>query len=178
MRRAKLPLCYLMLLLVLSCVAVATTPQGKVRVQAEQGGSLTRWSRYRLPTTTTTPATVIEPVPDTVAAPVAEVETENPPLPDVNAEMHYTEASFYTTREMGDSTASGIPLNDSSRTAAHRTLDFGTRLMVCADGCVSVVVTDRGPYVGGRDLDLSEAAFEAIAPTSAGHVKVSWQIVP
>jgi len=38
-----------------------------------------------------------------------------------------------------------------------------------------VTVTDRGPYIAGRVLDLSEAAFAALAPVGAGVIEVSWR---
>lgn len=66
-------------------------------------------------------------------------------------------ASFYGT-ESGRKTASGQRFDPNGMTAAHRSLPFGTRLRVCRTGCVSVRVTDRGPFVRGRQLDLSEGA--------------------
>jgi hypothetical protein len=53
-------------------------------------------------------------------------------------------------------------------TAAHPYVPFGTDLYVCYASCVWVEVTDRGPYVGGRDLDLSYAAAEEIRLTGVG----------
>lgn len=76
-------------------------------------------------------------------------------------------ASWYGD-ESGSVTASGETFDPSGFTAAHRTLPFGTELTVCLEGCVEVTVNDRGPYVGGRDLDLSQGAAEAIGLTEAG----------
>lgn len=63
-------------------------------------------------------------------------------------------------------------------TTAHRTLPKGTRLNVCAlksGRCVEVTVRDRGPFVAGRDLDLSKQAFAQIAPLSSGVAAVTWR---
>ncbi|HEV8045854.1 MAG TPA: septal ring lytic transglycosylase RlpA family protein, partial [Rubrobacter sp.] len=54
-------------------------------------------------------------------------------------------------------------------TAAHKTLPFGTQLRVGYGGNSTVVtVNDRGPYVDGRDVDLSQAAAEMIGLTGPG----------
>ena len=75
----------------------------------------------------------------------------------------------------GQTTASGETFNTYALTAAHRTLPLGTRLRVThGDRSVTVRVNDRGPYVGGRDLDLSYAAFKALASPSRGHIDVCY----
>lgn len=74
-------------------------------------------------------------------------------------------------------TASGEPFDPSAMTAAHKTLPLGTRLKVTntATGkSVVVRINDRGPYVGGRCLDLSKGAFLQIAPESAGVAQVTY----
>lgn len=74
-------------------------------------------------------------------------------------------------------TASGEWFNPNAMTAAHKTLPMGTRLKVTnkATGkSVVVRINDRGPYVGGRCLDLSRAAFAKIAPVSAGVANVTY----
>lgn len=63
--------------------------------------------------------------------------------------------------------------------AAHRTLPCGTQVTVTnpANGhSVTVVIRDRGPYVGGRIIDLADEAFAQIAPLGAGtvHVRITW----
>ena len=87
------------------------------------------------------------------------------------------EASFYTDGQ----TASGESFDSSALTAASKTYSFGTRLKVTnkANGqSVVVRINDRGPYISGRCLDLSPAAFSQISSPSAGvadvtHEKVS-----
>ena len=62
----------------------------------------------------------------------------------------------------GSRTASGARLNCGAMTAAHRTLPFGTVLMVQkGDRSIQVTVTDRGPFTGAF-LDLSPAAASAL----------------
>lgn len=59
--------------------------------------------------------------------------------------------------------------------AAHRTLPFGTivRVTNLADGKqVTVTIRDRGPYVDGRIIDLSDAAFSQLSPRSRGVLNV------
>src|SRR5262245_12300916 len=74
-------------------------------------------------------------------------------------------ASRYSTREQGTKTASGRPLRDGALTAAHKTLPFGSRVRVTnrANGrSVVVTITDRGPFVRGRIIDLTVAACRAL----------------
>jgi rare lipoprotein A len=70
----------------------------------------------------------------------------------------------------GRRTASGERMNPRAMTAAHRTLPFGARLRVCHSGCVVVRITDRGPWVRGRCLDLSYGAARAIGLGGTGRV--------
>ena len=56
--------------------------------------------------------------------------------------------------------------------AAHKTLQFGTKLRVCYQGCVDVVVNDRGPFIGARELDLSYGAAKTIGMINAGVANV------
>jgi rare lipoprotein A len=81
-------------------------------------------------------------------------------------------ASWYGNELAGSPTASGEPFNPSGMTAASKTLPLGTRLTVCRDGCVQVRVNDRGPYVAGRELDLSEGAAKSIGLDGVGTVEI------
>lgn len=85
---------------------------------------------------------------------------------------HADVASYYWT---GTKTANGERFNPLGMTAAHKTLPFGTMLRVTYQGrSVVVRVSDRGPFIKGRDLDLSLGAARAIGLTGAGvgHVTV------
>ncbi len=87
----------------------------------------------------------------------------------------YVTASWYGTNFHGRQTASGERFNMYALTCAHRTLKFGTRLRVTnPDNNQSVVVTvnDRGPFVRGRDIDLSYKAAQKIALIEKGIGKV------
>jgi rare lipoprotein A len=73
-------------------------------------------------------------------------------------------ASVYTTAE-GTRTASGRKLSNGALTAAHKTLPFGTKVRVTnkKNGrSVVVTITDRGPFVRGRVIDLTPAGASAL----------------
>ena len=73
-------------------------------------------------------------------------------------------ASVYSTKH-GLKTASGKRLNDGALTAAHRTLPFGSKVRVTnkRNGrSVVVTITDRGPFIRGRVIDLTMAGANAI----------------
>jgi rare lipoprotein A len=74
-------------------------------------------------------------------------------------------ASVYSTREGSTQTASGVKLDDNALTAAHRTLPFGSKVRVTntKNGqSVVVTITDRGPFVAGRVIDLTPAGARAL----------------
>jgi len=80
-------------------------------------------------------------------------------------------ASFYASHFNGRRTASGERLHPDSMTCAHRSYPFGTLLMVYnpANGrSVHVRVTDRGPYVQGRIIDLSWSAAKKLGIIGQG----------
>jgi Lytic transglycolase len=78
-------------------------------------------------------------------------------------------ASYYGYSHAGNMTASGVPFDPHRFTAAHKTMPLGTPLLVSYGGkSVEVTVNDRGPYVDGIDIDLSQAAAEAIGLTGPG----------
>jgi rare lipoprotein A len=72
-------------------------------------------------------------------------------------------------------TANGEQMNPNELTAAHRSLPFGTRVLVenLSNGSSVVVrINDRGPFIGGRIIDLSKAAATSIGMINAGTAKV------
>src|SRR4051812_41417752 len=84
-------------------------------------------------------------------------------------------ASLYSSRDQGTRTSSGRPLHDGALTAAHRTLPFGSRVRVTnrANGrSVVVTITDRGPYLRGRVIDLTPAGARAIGMSGLASVTV------
>jgi rare lipoprotein A len=85
-------------------------------------------------------------------------------------------ASWYGYEFDGRPTASGEIYNSSLFTAAHPTLPFGTILMVTNrqnNRQVAVKVNDRGPFVGGRIIDVSRAAAEQLDMLITGTAPVS-----
>ena len=81
-------------------------------------------------------------------------------------------ASWY---KLGGKTASGERNTPNAMTAAHRTLPFGTRVKVenLKNGKYVVVrINDRGPFTGGRVIDLSRAAAQQIGMLSSGTARV------
>lgn len=84
-------------------------------------------------------------------------------------------ASWYGEPYHGRPTASGRIYDQREMTAAHRTLAFGTRVLVhnLENGrSVTVVINDRGPFVAGRILDLSRAAAEELRLIGPGVARV------
>ena len=75
-------------------------------------------------------------------------------------------ASYYSDKLNGRKTASGQVFSNSKFTAAHKTLKFGTKVKVTNavnDKSVIVTINDRGPFVKGREIDLTKKAFMEIA---------------
>jgi len=90
-------------------------------------------------------------------------------------------ASYYADRFQGRPTASGAPYDREALTCAHRTWPFGTRLRVTElerGRAVVVTVTDRGPHVAGRVVDLSAAAARALGLGAKGVARVRVERVP
>ncbi len=94
------------------------------------------------------------------------------------ASLERGKASFYGSR--GGKTASGERVNPKALTAAHRTLPFNTIVEVRAPKTgkrVRVRITDRGPYIRGRIIDLTPAAFQRLAPLKWGVIEVTLRII-
>jgi len=84
-------------------------------------------------------------------------------------------ASWYGPGFHGQATASGETFDQHALTAAHRTLPLGTEAKVTnleTGQSVTVTINDRGPYVPGRHLDLSQAAAKQIGLIKKGVAKV------
>ncbi len=89
-------------------------------------------------------------------------------------------ASFYHDKFEGRRTASGEKFRQKKMTCAHRTLPFGTKLLVtnlANDNTIVVTVNDRGPYAKGRIIDLTRAAAKKLDFIQSGHTKVEIEIV-
>jgi rare lipoprotein A len=80
-------------------------------------------------------------------------------------------ASWYGEKFQGRTTASGELFDQSKLTAAHRSLPLGSLVKLTSKSTgksVVVRINDRGPWIKGRDLDLSEAAALALGIQSFG----------
>ncbi|CAE6936415.1 Lytic transglycosylase with a strong preference for naked glycan strands that lack stem peptides [Vibrio sp. B1FLJ16] len=89
-------------------------------------------------------------------------------------------ASWYSNKFHGKRTASGERYNKSAYTAAHKSLPFGTIVRVTNTAnskTVDVKINDRGPFVKGRVIDLSQKAFEQIGNIKEGVAPVKIEII-
>jgi rare lipoprotein A len=89
-------------------------------------------------------------------------------------------ASYYGPGFQGKLTASGETFDMNAMTCAHLTLPFGTVLRVTNlgnDREVVVRVNDRGPYVGGRIIDLSRRAADELGMMETGTAEVVLQVM-
>src|SRR5690606_14091170 len=85
-------------------------------------------------------------------------------------------ASWYGPGFAGRKTANGERFDPRQMTAAHRTLPFGSKVRVSRGGKTVVVrINDRGPFHGGRVIDLSQAAAAELGLVRAGsgHVELA-----
>jgi rare lipoprotein A len=90
------------------------------------------------------------------------------------------EASWYGPGFHGNLTANGETYNQNAMTAAHPSLAFGTRVRVTNQyngRSVIVRINDRGPYAGGRIIDLSAASADVIGLTDSGVAPVTVEIL-
>jgi rare lipoprotein A len=86
-------------------------------------------------------------------------------------------ASWY---DAGYRTASGERMNSNVMAAAHRTLPFGTRVLVenlNSHQSVVVRINDRGPFVRGRVIDLTRAAAQRVGIIGSGVASVRLTVV-
>jgi len=106
------------------------------------------------------------------------VPLQSPPQPVGHKESG--KASFYAMKFQSRKTASGERFDQSAKTAAHRSLPFGTKVKVTnvKNGqSVVVKINDRGPFVRGRVIDLSQSAFNCIGNTHSGVINVDIEVI-
>lgn len=78
----------------------------------------------------------------------------------------------------GNLTASGTVFDSKELTVAHKDLAFGTKVLFKhKDRYVFTTVTDRGPYVEGREFDLSQEAAEQLGIKDKGVVEVQFIVI-
>ncbi|MEV0229790.1 septal ring lytic transglycosylase RlpA family protein [Nonomuraea sp. NPDC050786] len=144
---------------------------------AAAGAKTTKTPAAAQPNTTKSTVTSrSKPAADTTATPKTTKSPAHKPKTRVLA-SGTCGASYYAEGQM---TASGERFDPSAMTAAHKTLPLGSKVRVTNPDngeSVTVRINDRGPYVSGRCLDLSEAAFAAIGNTGAGVMRVKYEVL-
>jgi len=104
----------------------------------------------------------------------------SPPVPPAAGLEEVGFASWYGAPHQGRRTASGEVFDMNQLTAAHRTLPFGTRLLVTnrdTSQSAELRVNDRGPFVQGRILDVSYAAARQLGAVGAGIFPVRLRVI-
>ena len=115
------------------------------------------------------------PLPQTPPLPIAPA----PVAPRVVA-VSQGQASWYGPGFYGNRTASGEVLRQGTLTAAHRTLPFGTKVRVTNlwNGRATVVrINDRGPFTGGRVIDLAHGAASRLGVVASGIAQVKLEVL-
>ena len=102
------------------------------------------------------------------------------PQEDLASYSESGKASYYAMKFQSRKTASGEKFDNYAMTAAHKSLPFGTKVIVTnlKNGkTVTVRINDRGPFVKGRIIDLSRAAFAKIEDIDRGLAEVKIRVV-
>lgn len=109
--------------------------------------------------------------------PLLPTPTPLPPPPS-SSPWHVTSASWYDLTPKGCYDGRGFHPHPRGLKiwTAHKTLPCGTELIIrYGTRSIRARVRDRGPYVTGRDLDLSAGAFRALSHLSRGVLRVRWR---
>jgi rare lipoprotein A len=104
----------------------------------------------------------------------------SPPAPPMIGTEQTGLASWYGRPHHGRRTSSGEVYDMGALTAAHRTLPFGTCLLVSNldnGRAVRVRVNDRGPFIDGRILDLSDRAADLLGAKGTGLFRARVRVV-
>jgi rare lipoprotein A len=99
---------------------------------------------------------------------------------DEGADIEEGDASYYADSLDGNTMANGEAYDKDAMTAAHRQLPFGTVVEVTylnTGRSVEVTITDRGPHVEGRIIDVSGAAARKLGMIDDGHGPVTVEVV-
>ncbi|MEA1972913.1 MAG: septal ring lytic transglycosylase RlpA family protein [Candidatus Cloacimonadota bacterium] len=99
---------------------------------------------------------------------------------EIKAEDGYFVTSFYGKKFDGKLTANGETFDMKKMTCAHKSLPFNTRIKLTDPDSgiqIEVRVNDRGPFVKGRDLDISRRAAEKIGLVPYGFKKLKYKII-
>ena len=118
-----------------------------------------------------------------IPATTAEKKTEPEPKEETPAVLstEYGLASWYSVKtNFGTKTASGRPFQNHAHTAAHKKLPMGSkvRVTVLRTGKSEVLtITDRGPYIKGRIIDVSIGSAKRLGFYSGGITKVKVEVL-
>lgn len=107
-------------------------------------------------------------------------EQKQPTYKTPLASVYNGQASWYGPGFYGNFTANGEVYRPGTMTAAHKSLPFGTRVRVTNlnNGRSAIVrINDRGPYVSGRIIDLSETAADVLGVRSSGVASVKLEVL-
>ena len=94
--------------------------------------------------------------------------------------QEYGSASYYSDKFQGRKTASGELYDKNKLTGAHKSLKFGTIVLVTRldnKKSVKIRINDRGPYIKGRIVDVSRTAAEKLGLVIDGHAEVKLEII-
>lgn len=100
---------------------------------------------------------------------------------DVQTQIDTGYATFYAKRFEHRKTASGEIFSNQLHTCAHRTLPFGTKVLVTRldnEKTTVVTVNDRGPHVKKNIIDLSQAAAKDLEMIPLGRARVRIEVLP
>ena len=92
----------------------------------------------------------------------------------------YGDTSWYGPKFQGRTTASGESYDMTAATAAHASLPFGSILRVVnsrSGKSALVRINDRGPFVGGRELDVSYQTAEKLGIINRGVVRLRLELL-
>lgn len=104
---------------------------------------------------------------------------------DANADKNKSKVvrsdiSYYADHFAGEKTASGEPYDPDDMTAAHKDLPLGSKVKVVNpdnDRSVVLEINDRGPYVSGRDLDVSKKAAKKLGMIKDGEIEARMKVI-
>ena len=162
-------------------IAAVSTSLGAYATAAAAQDFNDRWSI--IPKAHAEPAPPEGPVESKQSTPEVQVEEQAQPPNDQSKLRSFNrvfsgKASFYSYKK--GKTASGSSFDRNALVAAHRNLPFGTRVRVtdlASSRSVVVRIVDRGPWTGGRILDLSLGAARSLGITDRGVAQVRAEVL-
>ncbi len=119
-------------------------------------------------------------VPQSGYHPYQEYKSDKVSKPKLKKKTNTWKCSYYGKKFHGRRTANGEVFNMYKISCAHKTLPFNTILKVTNlknNRSINVRVNDRGPYVDGRDIDLSYAAMRKLGGINDGVIEAAVTIV-